>query len=160
MSKMVPGRMLGVRIGTRSLTELVSASEFAIRKGCESFIFACANPHSLVAARRDAEFREALEKSSAVVADGVGLLRGHDDGVERGGGQSVFLWVQRCGSLEVGGAREPRFSPRHDRGAFAPVQALVGGGEHPDDCRYPSIRAGRALGGNDGTEAGEVGSRE
>ena len=74
MSKMVQGRMLGVRIGTRSLTELVSASEFAIRKGCESFIFACANPHSLVAARRDAEFREALEKSSAVVADGVGCM--------------------------------------------------------------------------------------
>src|ERR1700691_3111028 len=72
MGTMAPGRMLGVRIGARSLTELVAASESAIRDRRESFIFACANPHSLVAARSDAEFRDALEKASAVVADGVG----------------------------------------------------------------------------------------
>jgi N-acetylglucosaminyldiphosphoundecaprenol N-acetyl-beta-D-mannosaminyltransferase len=64
--------MLGVRIGTRSLAELVSASETAIRERREPFIFACANPHSLVVARGDAEFRDALERASAVVADGVG----------------------------------------------------------------------------------------
>src|ERR1700687_658990 len=64
--------MLGVRIGTRSLPELVSASEAAIRNRREPFIFACANPHSLVVARGDAEFRGALEGASAVVADGVG----------------------------------------------------------------------------------------
>jgi N-acetylglucosaminyldiphosphoundecaprenol N-acetyl-beta-D-mannosaminyltransferase len=64
--------MLGIRIGTRSLTELVSASVSAIRDRRESFVFACANPHSLVAARRDADFRDALEGASAVVADGVG----------------------------------------------------------------------------------------
>jgi N-acetylglucosaminyldiphosphoundecaprenol N-acetyl-beta-D-mannosaminyltransferase len=37
-----------------------------------SFVFACANPHSLVVARGDAEFRAALEAAGAVVADGVG----------------------------------------------------------------------------------------
>jgi N-acetylglucosaminyldiphosphoundecaprenol N-acetyl-beta-D-mannosaminyltransferase len=74
MSTIAPGRMLGVRIGARSLTELVAASESVIRVRGESFIFACANPHSLVAARGDAEFREALEKASAVVADGVGCM--------------------------------------------------------------------------------------
>lgn len=74
MITMAPGRMLGIRVGTRSLSELVAASESAICDHGDSFIFACANPHSLVAARRDAEFREALEKASAVVADGVGCM--------------------------------------------------------------------------------------
>jgi N-acetylglucosaminyldiphosphoundecaprenol N-acetyl-beta-D-mannosaminyltransferase len=41
-----------------------------------SFIFACANPHSLVVARGDTEFREALDAASAVVADGVGCKWG------------------------------------------------------------------------------------
>jgi N-acetylglucosaminyldiphosphoundecaprenol N-acetyl-beta-D-mannosaminyltransferase len=66
------GRMLGVRIGTRSLPDLISASETAIRDRRDSFIFACANPHSLVVAHADSEFRDALERSSAIVADGVG----------------------------------------------------------------------------------------
>src|ERR1700722_10569795 len=70
--KVAEGQMLGVRIGSRSLEELVSASETAIRERGEPFIFACANPHSLVVAHADAEFRNALERASAVVADGVG----------------------------------------------------------------------------------------
>ena len=70
------GRMLGVRIGTRSLAELVSSAETAIRVRRNPFIFACANPHSLVVARHDAEFRKALEGANAVVADGVGCLWG------------------------------------------------------------------------------------
>ncbi len=64
--------ILGVRIGRRSLTELVIAAEEAIAARCGCFVFACANPHSLVVARSDAAFREALEKADAVVADGVG----------------------------------------------------------------------------------------
>lgn len=39
-------------------------------------MFACANPHSLVVARTDAELRDALDKASAVVADGVGCQWG------------------------------------------------------------------------------------
>jgi len=64
--------MLGVRIGTRTLSELVAASQAAIMDRRHSFIFACANPHSLVVARGDSEFRDALEGASAIVADGVG----------------------------------------------------------------------------------------
>jgi N-acetylglucosaminyldiphosphoundecaprenol N-acetyl-beta-D-mannosaminyltransferase len=64
--------MMGVRIGTRSLQELVSASMLAVEDRREQFVFACANPHSLVTSRRDPEFRDALDKASAVVADGVG----------------------------------------------------------------------------------------
>jgi N-acetylglucosaminyldiphosphoundecaprenol N-acetyl-beta-D-mannosaminyltransferase len=77
--------MLGVRIGSRSLEELVAASETAIRKRCEPFVFACANPHSLVVARSDTEFRDALERASAVVADGVGCT-----------------WVARLAGISVG----------------------------------------------------------
>jgi len=64
--------MLGVSIGPRSLDEILSACEAAIRDRRNSFVFACANPHSLVVARNDPEFRHALSKASAVVADGVG----------------------------------------------------------------------------------------
>jgi N-acetylglucosaminyldiphosphoundecaprenol N-acetyl-beta-D-mannosaminyltransferase len=67
-------RLLGVRVGTRSLAELVQASRAAIAKGRDTFVFACANPHSLVVARQDAQFRAALERADAVVADGVGCV--------------------------------------------------------------------------------------
>jgi N-acetylglucosaminyldiphosphoundecaprenol N-acetyl-beta-D-mannosaminyltransferase len=70
------GRLLGVRIGTRSLRELVAAAEGAFTDQSGQFVFACANPHSLVVARSDTEFREALDRASAVVADGVGCQWG------------------------------------------------------------------------------------
>jgi N-acetylglucosaminyldiphosphoundecaprenol N-acetyl-beta-D-mannosaminyltransferase len=69
-------RLLGVRIGARSLPDLVAAAQASIAGRGEPFIFACANPHSLVVARSDGEFREALDKASAVVADGVGCQWG------------------------------------------------------------------------------------
>ncbi len=65
-------RLLGVRVGRRSLPELVAAAGAAIAERNRSFVFACANPHSLVVARHDADFRNALEGADAVVADGVG----------------------------------------------------------------------------------------
>jgi N-acetylglucosaminyldiphosphoundecaprenol N-acetyl-beta-D-mannosaminyltransferase len=73
---MANGRLLGVRVGTRSLADLVTAAQAAIVNRREAFVFACANPHSLVVARTDADFREALDKASAVVADGVGCQWG------------------------------------------------------------------------------------
>lgn len=71
---MAADRILGVRIGTRTLAELVATSQRAILDRAGPFTFACANPHSLVVARGDAEFRAALDRSSAVVADGVGCM--------------------------------------------------------------------------------------
>jgi N-acetylglucosaminyldiphosphoundecaprenol N-acetyl-beta-D-mannosaminyltransferase len=70
------GRLLGVRIGARSLADLVTAAQAAIADRRGWFVFACANPHSLVVARKDPKFREALEMASAVVADGVGCQWG------------------------------------------------------------------------------------
>ncbi len=71
---MADNRLLGVRIGARSLSELTAAVQSAIANGGPQFVFACANPHSLVVARVDEEFRGALEAASAVVADGVGCI--------------------------------------------------------------------------------------
>ncbi len=65
-------RLLGVRIGVKSLPELVTEVQSAIVSRRGPFVFACANPHSLVVARTDPEFRQALESASAVVSDGVG----------------------------------------------------------------------------------------
>jgi len=65
-------RLLGVPIETRSLPELVAQAKTAINERGKPFVFACANPHSLVVARGDAKFREALGAATAVVADGVG----------------------------------------------------------------------------------------
>lgn len=73
---MAESQILGIRIETRSLEALVDASEASIRGHGKPFIFACANPHSLVAARNDSDFRIALDGASAVVADGVGCKWG------------------------------------------------------------------------------------
>lgn len=64
--------MLGISIGTRTLNQILDACETAIRERRNSFVFACANPHSLVVSRDDPDFRKALINASAVVADGVG----------------------------------------------------------------------------------------
>jgi len=66
------GRILGVRISPLSRAELAAAAAAAIEGRERCFVFACANPHSLIVARRDSEFRAALEQADAVVADGVG----------------------------------------------------------------------------------------
>ncbi len=69
---MAENRLMGVRLDPRSLEDLTLAALDAIKARQPSFVFACANPHSLAVARRDAMFRDALEMATAVVADGVG----------------------------------------------------------------------------------------
>lgn len=71
---MSDNKLLGVRIGAGSLAELTAAAQSSIANAAPQFVFACANPHSLVVARADEEFRDALEAASAVVADGVGCI--------------------------------------------------------------------------------------
>jgi N-acetylglucosaminyldiphosphoundecaprenol N-acetyl-beta-D-mannosaminyltransferase len=60
----------------RSLKALVEAAQTSVNNRGGSFVLACANPHSLVVARKDPQFRQALETASAVVADGVGCQWG------------------------------------------------------------------------------------
>ena len=69
-------KLLGVRIEARPLRDLVAAAQIAIARSGEPFVFACANPHSLVVAQSDETFRNALERATAVVADGVGCRWG------------------------------------------------------------------------------------
>jgi len=73
---MAENRLIGVRLDPRSLQELILAAQGAVKARQTSFIFACANPHSLTVARKDARFRSALEMATAVVADGVGCQWG------------------------------------------------------------------------------------
>jgi N-acetylglucosaminyldiphosphoundecaprenol N-acetyl-beta-D-mannosaminyltransferase len=104
---MIDGNLLGVRVGAGSLSDLLWATQAAISRRRNSFIFACANPHSLVVARRDAEFRRALGSASAVVADGVGCrLAGILSGVSVGPritGSDFFVSVMA--SLDQSGGR-------------------------------------------------------
>lgn len=66
--------LLGIPVNQLSLAALVARAVRAIDEPAEApFTFACANPHSLVVARRDAYFRQCLRSASAVVADGIGV---------------------------------------------------------------------------------------
>lgn len=66
--------LLGIAIDTDSLDKLTERSMAAIGRGAkEPTIFSCANPHSLVVAQHDKEFRQALLDSHMVVADGSGI---------------------------------------------------------------------------------------
>jgi N-acetylglucosaminyldiphosphoundecaprenol N-acetyl-beta-D-mannosaminyltransferase len=64
---------LGVAIGAGTLDAIAQRALAAIDGAASSVAFACANPHSLVTAQQDPEFREALNACEIVVADGVGV---------------------------------------------------------------------------------------
>lgn len=65
--------LLGVAIGPHTLEQLVDQAIAAIERRGPRCVFACANPHSLVVARRDPAFQCALNDANQVVADGVGV---------------------------------------------------------------------------------------
>lgn len=66
--------ILGVGIGTGSLADITAMSLQAIASRGPTVTFACANPHSLVTAQQDDDFRGALNATTLVVADGVGVI--------------------------------------------------------------------------------------
>ncbi|MFC1772744.1 WecB/TagA/CpsF family glycosyltransferase [Pseudomonadota bacterium] len=65
--------MLGISIHMSPLEDMVSDAMQAIRGERPQVHFACANPHSLVTAKADNEFKAALDDSDLVVADGTGV---------------------------------------------------------------------------------------
>lgn len=65
--------LLGVRLGEESLLVLAREALAAVDSNRTQIVFACANPHSLAVAQTDIRFREALNQSEHVVADGVGI---------------------------------------------------------------------------------------
>ena len=66
--------LLDVPIGPRPLVELIEEAMQAIDGSHSPLVFACANPHSLVAAQTDSVFNQALLSADQVVADGVGTV--------------------------------------------------------------------------------------
>ena len=73
MTTRVAGYLLDVPIDRKSLAEAVQDTFTAIERKRLPFIFACANPHSLVVAQQDDSFQSALARANLVVADGVGV---------------------------------------------------------------------------------------
>ena len=69
-------QLLGVQIGTSPLSELMLSALDAIEGNTTPVALACANPHSLVVANTDKYFRESLNHSDQIVADGVGVVIG------------------------------------------------------------------------------------
>lgn len=92
--------LLGIRVGGRSIESLVDDAMSAVSGKGGRFVFACANPHSLVVAKSDSTFREALHACSAVVADGVGVtMVGRLAGIDVGPritGTDFFLGTMRA----------------------------------------------------------------
>ena len=65
--------LLGIPIDRKSLAEVTEEALEAINRRMSQRVFACANPHSLVAAQHDDCFQSALTHANLVVADGVGV---------------------------------------------------------------------------------------
>jgi N-acetylglucosaminyldiphosphoundecaprenol N-acetyl-beta-D-mannosaminyltransferase len=65
--------LLGIPVDKDSLEQITDRAVAAIERGSSPTIFSCANPHSLVVAQHDEEFRQALMDSHIVVADGSGI---------------------------------------------------------------------------------------
>ncbi|MBX3330102.1 MAG: WecB/TagA/CpsF family glycosyltransferase [Nitrospira sp.] len=79
------GTLLGIPIDRKSFADMVQESMHAVDRRIAQRVFACANPHSLVVAQQDAEFRSALTYADFVVVDGVGAsLMARVTGVEIG----------------------------------------------------------------------------
>lgn len=65
--------ILDIPVDRISLETATEVSVNAISGIHPQILFACANPHSLVVAQTDSEFKEALTQANLVVADGVGI---------------------------------------------------------------------------------------
>ena len=65
--------LLGVRIDRVILSDAISDAIDCIEQGGRQITFACANPHSLVVAQDDSHFHQALNQTTLVVPDGIGV---------------------------------------------------------------------------------------
>ena len=157
--------LLGIALNQLPLASLVARALHAVDQPAEApFTFACANPHSLVVARRDPYFRQCLRSASAVVADGIGVkLAGMISGgqfgpritgwdffhatmseLDRRGGK-VFFFGSRTEVLDLLAIRAAGDYPGRERGHA---------------CTHPRLCSGRTLGRHDGSTPGEVDARQ
>ena len=73
MSSRESRRLLGISISTRPVEAVCDAARTAIRRRSR-FVVACANPHSLVVAKRDRQFLTALSEADFLIPDGAGIV--------------------------------------------------------------------------------------
>lgn len=66
-------QLLGIPIDRESLEAITARTVVGLQSNTKATVFACANPHSLVAAQQDAMFHSALTQADIVVADGIGV---------------------------------------------------------------------------------------
>ncbi len=66
--------LFGYRISNRGAAGDIGFASQALAAGPGPFVVACANPHSLVVASKDPEFREALQEADLLLPDGSGLI--------------------------------------------------------------------------------------
>ena len=99
--------LLGIPVGSQNLVALTGDAISAIRGEHKPVFFACANPHSLVVARKDPVFTNALLSANHVVADGVGItLMARALGLDVGpriAGSDYFLALMKALDMEEGG---------------------------------------------------------
>jgi len=62
------------RLSFRGVRGDVNLTRKYIASGCTGYYMACANPHSLVVASKDNEFKIALQHADILVPDGVGIV--------------------------------------------------------------------------------------
>lgn len=92
---------LGVSLSRRTLAEISELLERATNASVSGtqLVIACANPHSIVVASEDEEFREALVAADIVLADGVGMQWGAKiSGIRTGpriSGYELFISAMR-----------------------------------------------------------------
>jgi N-acetylglucosaminyldiphosphoundecaprenol N-acetyl-beta-D-mannosaminyltransferase len=70
---MLKNQILGIEIGDYTTRQVSQDAFAALRKERSPVVVACANPHSIIAAQQDDEFRCALSNATHVTADGVGV---------------------------------------------------------------------------------------
>jgi len=91
--------MFGYRIAAGSVDDCLDQVVAWLEDGERRRYFACANPHSLVVAEGDPEFRQALLDADLLVPDGVGILLGSrilgGEIRERVTGSDIFAGLSR-----------------------------------------------------------------
>lgn len=103
--------ILGYQITTMDIGESVKEISSYINGNAQKKVFVCANPHSLVLAKDDAQFQQAIHRADLVTADGSGIIlaskilggeirervtgsdvfRGLSDELNKTGGKSYFF---------------------------------------------------------------------
>lgn len=109
MPQELTSEFLDIPVSLKSLRTLTQEAMVAISRERQPVVFACANPHSLLAARSDDVFKSALLNAEQVVADGVGItLMGRIAGVKLGSritGSDYFSSIMMALMEKKGGGR-------------------------------------------------------